>query len=164
MVRSYEFERGIRPFVLTQDGRRLFAQLSQFHGIVELDLRRGEIVDRVELPIEDGVTGDDWDFEAPHHGLALSPDERMLCAAGRASDYVALVATRSLAPRATIDVGDAPSWAANGPDGRRCFVTNNRDDTLSAISHRKKEIARIPVGDGPKHIEQARVPSKVPAN
>jgi DNA-binding beta-propeller fold protein YncE len=162
VVRSYEFDRGIRPYALTHDGRRLYAQLSQFHGIVEFDLRRGEVVDRVELPIDNGVTEEDWDFEAPHHGLALSPDERTLCAAGRASDYVALVATRALSQRAIIEVGDAPGWAENSPNGRRCFVTNNRDDTLSAISYRKREeVARIPVGDGPKHIEPARVPAKV---
>jgi DNA-binding beta-propeller fold protein YncE len=159
VLRRYPLERGIRPFVLSDDERRLYAQLSHFHGIVEFDLDRGEIRRRLELPIDPGVTEDDFDFEAPHHGLDLSGDGRTLCAAGRASDYVALVSVRRLRPRAIIDVGDAPGWAATGPGGRRCFVPNTREDTLSVISYRKRrELARIAVGDGPKHVEPARLP------
>ena len=76
----------------------MYAQLSEFHGVVAFDLEDGRIVRRRELPIDDGVTEDDYDFEAPHHGLAITPDERTLCAAGRASDYVALLRTRRLRP------------------------------------------------------------------
>ncbi|MGH2987534.1 MAG: YncE family protein, partial [Solirubrobacterales bacterium] len=161
VLRRYRFERGIRPFVLSDDEHRLYAQLSHFHGIVEFDLDRGEIRRRLELPIDSGVTEDDFDFEAPHHGLDVAGDGRTLCAAGRASDYVALVSVRRLRPRALIDVGDAPGWAATGPGGRRCFVPNTREDTLSVISYRKrKELARIAVGDGPKHVEPARLPER----
>ncbi len=159
---TYEFEDGVRPFVLTADERRLYAQLSHFHGIVELDLQRGQIRRRLELPIDPGVTEEDFDFEAPHHGLDLSGDQRTLYAAGRASDYVALVSRRRMRPRAIIEVGDAPGWATTGPGGRRCFVPNNRDGTLSVISYRKRrELARLRVGDGPKHVEAARVPTRV---
>ncbi len=162
VVRTYEFERGIRPFVLSEDETRLYAQLSMFHGLVEFDLERGVVTRELELPVDAGVTEDDFDFEAPHHGLALSGDGRTLCAAGRASDYVALVDARRMRRRAIIDTGDAPGWATTGPGGRRCFVPNNRDDTLSVISYRnREEVARIPVGDGPKHIEAGRVPRRV---
>lgn len=159
ILRRHEFDRGIRPFALNADETRLYAQLSEYHGVVEIDPRDGRVVRRAELPIDPGVTEDDYDFEAPHHGLALSQDERTLCLAGRASDYVALVSTDSLAPEAIIDVGDAPGWAENGPGGRHCFVPNNRDDTLSVISYaERREVARLAVGDGPKHIEPGRIP------
>ena len=161
-LRTYSFERGIRPIVLTHDERRMYAQLSLFHGIVEFDLQQGRIVREVELPVDPGVTEEDFDFEAPHHGLAISGDERTLCAAGRASDYVALVSTDGLRPLATIDVDDAPGWAATGPDGRLCFVANTRADTLSVVSYRaRREVARVRVGDGPKQIEAARIPEAV---
>jgi DNA-binding beta-propeller fold protein YncE len=162
VVDTHEFERGIRPIVVTPNDRRMYAQLSEYHGIVEFDLRRGRIVDQVELPVDEGVTEEDYDFEAPHHGLALSGDERTLCAAGRASDYVALVSRRTMRPREIIEVGDAPGWAESGPGGRRCFVTNTREDTLSVISYAKRdEVERIPVGDGPKHLEPARIPRRL---
>lgn len=157
-VASHVFERGIRPFVITHDEERMYAQLSEFHGVIEYDLEAGRILRSRELPVDDGVTEDDYDFEAPHHGLAMTPDEKTLCAAGRASDYVALVATRGLRPRAIIDVDDAPGWAAMGPGGKRCFVANTRANTLSVISvGKRREIRRLRVGDGPKQIEAARL-------
>ena len=157
-VRSHVFERGIRPYVITQDERRMYAQLSEFHGVVEFALDEGRIVRRRALPIDEGVTEEDYDFEAPHHGLAMTPDERTLCAAGRASDYVALISTRRLRRLAIVDVGDAPGWAAIDATGERCFVANNRDDTLSVISLAdREEVRRLEVGDGPKQIEVARL-------
>jgi len=161
-VERHVCDAGIRPYVLTEGDRRMYAQLSMFHGVVEYDLVEGRELRRTHLPIDPGVSEDDFDFEAPHHGLAVSPDEGTLCAAGRASDYVALVSTRTLRPRAIVDVGDGPGWAANGPGGKRCFVPNTREDTLSVISYAKRrEVARLAVGDGPKQIEAARIPRRV---
>ena len=148
--------------MITHDEQRLYGQLSLFNGLVELDLPGGRITRRLSLPVDAGVTEDDFDFEAPHHGLALSGDEQLLCAAGRASDYVALVSVQAMAPVALIDVGDAPGWATTSPDGTHCFVPNTRDDTLSVISYsERREVARIRVGDGPKQIEAARLPDDV---
>jgi YVTN family beta-propeller protein len=159
VLSALELPRGIRPFVLTPDERRMYTQLSFFHGIVEYDLQEGRVLRTLELPIDEGVTSDDYDFEAPHHGLELSEDGETLCAAGRASDYVALVSRERMAPTAIIEVGDAPSWAANSPDGHHCFVASTRDDTVSAISYaRAREVARVPVGAGPKYLLGARVP------
>ncbi len=157
-VDSYPFERGIRPYVITHDEQRMYAQLSEYHGLIEFDLDEGRITRRLKLPIDDGVTEDDYDFEAPHHGLAITPDESTLCAAGRASDYVALVSTKRMRPTAIIDVADAPGWAAINARGTRCFVANTRADNLSVISlAKRKEIERLEMGDGPKQIEVARL-------
>ncbi len=163
VVRTHVFAEGIRPFVLTKDERLMYAQLSFFHGIIEYDLEQGRMLRALQLPIAEGVTSEDYAFEAPHHGLALSRNERFLCVAGRASDYVAIVTRVTLEPAAIIPVGDAPSWAVSGgPRGSRCFVTNTGDDTVSVISYaRRREIARIRVGDSPKHLEAADVPRRV---
>jgi YVTN family beta-propeller protein len=158
VLRTFEFPHGIRPFVLTSDEQRMYAQLSFRHGIVEYELPEGRPLRTLALPVDEGVTSDDYDFEAPHHGLELSEDGETLCAAGRASDYVALVSRERMTPTAIIDVGDAPSWAANSPDGRHCFVAATRDDSVSVISYAgAREVARIPVGQGPKYLLGARV-------
>lgn len=160
--RTYEFDAGVRPFVLANHDKTMYAQLSEYHGLIEYDLEAGKITRKLDLPIDPGVTEDDWDFEAPHHGLALSPDEKTLCAAGRASDYVALVSTETMQPTKFIEVGDAPGWATNTPDGRYCFVTNTRADTLSVISYAaQREVTRVKVGDGPKQLESGQVPLEV---
>ena len=69
----------------------------------------------------------------------------MLCFAGGASDYVALVKAPELALITTIPADDAPGRATMSLDDQFCFVPNSRSDTLSVISMAKrKEIARCP--------------------
>lgn len=157
--RTYAFERGIRPYVLAGRDTRMYAQLSELHGLIEYDLAAGRETRRLDLPVDDGVTEDDYSFEAPHHGLDITSDESTLCAAGRASDYAALVSTRTMRPTAVIEVGDKPSWALNGPGDRHCFLANTGDGTLSVVSYaQRREVARVKVGLGPKHLELGRVP------
>lgn len=63
---------------------------------------------------------------------------------------------------ATIPVGDAPGWAEAAEGGRTCLIANTRGNDLSVISIAgRSEIARLPVGKGPKHITVARVPASV---
>ncbi|HEY8614819.1 hypothetical protein [Phenylobacterium sp.] len=153
------FEKGIRPWRFSPDERRLYAQLSNEHGVVAYDLKARRITHRLDLPVKPGVTTADWDFEAPHHGLAITPDGRTLCIAGRASDYAALVRAPGLSLIATVPVGDAPGWSEVAENGRTCLVANTRSDDLSVISiAERKETARLKLGDGPKHITVARVP------
>jgi DNA-binding beta-propeller fold protein YncE len=151
-----------RPWQFSPDEQRIYAQLSNQHVVVTYDLATRSVVRRLELPVKPGVTAADWDFEAPHHGLALTPDGRTLCLAGRASDYAALVDTRDLSLIATIPVGDGPGWSEVTDDGRLCVVTNTRADNLSIIDiASRSEVARLPMGDGPKHVTMARLPAAV---
>lgn len=161
-VSRYRFPRGIRPFQLSPDESLLYAQLSNEHSIITFDFSRREIVDRIDLPVADGVSEEDWDFEAPHHGLVLTPDGSTLCAAGRASDYAALVAADGLELLATVPVGNAPSWSAISSDGAICIVANNRSDDVSLIdTTTREEVARIAAGRAPKHITVGRVPESI---
>jgi DNA-binding beta-propeller fold protein YncE len=160
--RAFRFDRGIRPTAFTADGRTMYAQRSLESSVMKVRLRDGKVQKIARLPVARGVTRDDYDFEAPHHGLALSRSGRTLCAAGRISDYAALIRTTTLRPRAIVPVGDAPGWAATSTDGRTCLLANNRDGTVSVVSYaRAREIARVRVGRGPKHIQAGRVPAAV---
>jgi hypothetical protein len=63
---------------------------------------------------------------------------------------------------ATVPVGDAPGWAELADHDRVCLIANTRSDDLSFVSvAQRKELARLKVGDGPKHITVARVPTDV---
>jgi DNA-binding beta-propeller fold protein YncE len=156
------FDKGIRPWQFTPDEKGIYSQLSNEHAVVAYDLAARKLVKRLELPVKPGVTVADWDFEAPHHGLAITPDGRTLCIAGRASDYAALVRAPGLSLIATIPVGDGPGWAEVADNGRICLVANTRSDDLSIISiPRRTEVVRLPIGDGPKHITVARIPASV---
>ena len=151
-----------RPWQFSPDGKSIYAQLSNQHVVIAYDLAAKKVSRRLELPVKAGVTPKDWDFEAPHHGLALTADGKTLCLAGRASDYAALVSAPDLALLATVPVGDGPGWSEVDEGGRVCFVANARNDELSIISiAERREIARLPIGNGPKHITVARLPAPV---
>jgi DNA-binding beta-propeller fold protein YncE len=157
-----KLDNAFRPWQFSKDEKLIYAQRSNEHAVVTYDLASRKIIRRLGLPVKPGVTSADWDFEAPHHGLALTEDGATLCLAARASDYAALVDTKELALIATIPVGDAPGWAEVADEGRVCLTANTRSDDLSIISIPKRaEIARVPIGNGPKHITVARIPKSV---
>jgi DNA-binding beta-propeller fold protein YncE len=157
-------DNAIRPWQFAPGERSLYAQLANEHAVVAYDLATKKVTKRLELPVKAGVTSADWDFEAPHHGLALTSDGSTLCLAGRASDYAALVRAPELTLIATIPTGDAPGWAEVSEDGRTCFIANSRSDDLSIISiPDRREVVRLPIGDGPKHITMVRLPASVVA-
>lgn len=155
-------DHAIRPWQFTPDEKGLYAQLANEHVVVAYDLATRAFTRRLELPVKPGVTVKDWDFEAPHHGLALTEDGRTLCLAGRASDYAALVRAPELTLITTIPVGDGPGWAETADNGRICLIANARSDDLSIISiPERKELLRLPTGNGPKHITVTRLPAAV---
>lgn len=160
-----KLDKAIRPWQFSPDEKGIYAQLSNEHAVVAFDLASRKIARRLDLPVKPGVAAADFDFEAPHHGLALTEDGRTLCLAGRASDYAALVRVPDLTLIVTIPVGDAPGWAETADAGRVCLVANSRSDDLSIISiPDRTEIRRLPIGDGPKHITVARIPATVVAS
>ena len=155
-------EFAIRPWQFAPDEKGMYAQLANQHAVAYFDLASRKFTRRLDLPIKDGIGAADYDFDAPHHGLALTDDGRTLCLARRASDYAALVSAPDLKLLATIPVGDAPGWAETADNGNVCLIANTRSDDLSIISIReRKEILRLPLGDGPKHITVARIPQPV---
>ena len=169
VVRTYQFDAGVRPFVFASDGRTLFLQLSYFNGFEELDLTSGQVVKRVSLPVTGpgaGMQRKDYPNQAAHHGIALSPDGRYVCDAATISNYVALVSRPALSLAAIVPVGDQPAEAETSRDGRYCFVANRgpgaHANSVSVISYAaRREVARIPVGQRPQEEAQAVVPDAV---
>ena len=81
----------MRPWQFNTNETGIYAELSNQHAVVFYDLAAKKVTRRLDLPMKAGITVKDWDFEAPFHGLALTDDGTILCLAGRASDYAALV-------------------------------------------------------------------------
>ncbi|MFW6050395.1 MAG: YncE family protein [Myxococcota bacterium] len=162
---THRFDQGVRPFQITADERLLYAQLSYFHGIVEYDLEAKEALRTLDLPVAqeaEDLDPEDYPFAAPHHGLALSPDETLLCAAGRVSNYAALVWREDMEVASIVPVGASPGWAVNGPNGRHCFVASELSRTVSVLSYETlQEVARVSIDDAPKHMVAARIPERV---
>jgi DNA-binding beta-propeller fold protein YncE len=167
VVRTFQFNRGVRPFVFTPSGRRIFMQLSFLNGFIAFNPRTGERLRTVHLPITGpgrDLARDDYPNDAAHHGIAISDDGRYICEAATISNYAALVKRPSLKLVAKIPVGDEPAEAETSLDGRYCFITSRgpKANTVSVISYAKRrEVKRIQVGRHPQEEQEARVPHGV---
>jgi len=164
--RVLRFNAGVRPFVFSPSGSLAYVQFSFFNGFKVIDTRSGRVLHTVKLPVRGPAVGEQpsqYPNQAAHHGIALSGDASMICDAGTVSNYVALVGRRTLRTRAIIPVGDQPADAETSSDGELCLVTNRGTgrggDTLSVISFaRRREVARIRMGNGPQEIIVGSVP------
>ena len=167
--RVLKFDAGVRPFVFSPDGSLAYVQFSYFNGFKVIDTVTGAIVSTVNLPVMGPAVGESpsqYPNQAAHHGIALSGDASTICDAATVSNYVALVDRSSLLTQAIIPVGDQPADAATSTDGQYCLVTNRGTgpggDTLSVISYvTGKEIARLPMGDGPQELLAGTIPDPV---
>jgi YVTN family beta-propeller protein len=83
--------------------------------------------------------------------LAISPDWRTLWAT--VGDSVEVFFPTDLKRVATIPLGKGADGIVFTPDGKRCFVANTDDNSVSSIDPATyRELARIPVGKGPGQI------------
>jgi YVTN family beta-propeller protein len=117
----------VRPAVLTPNEKRIYLQVSFFHGIVEFRLdrpdhkngldyetapgvgatggttmrepRQGRVTKLIPLPnfVQD-LPREQYVLDSAHHGIAINPSGRKLCVAGTMSDYAAIVDRSSWSP------------------------------------------------------------------
>ena len=150
----------VRPMALAPGERRIYFQVSFFHGFVEYDLQQDRVLRLAHLPLSEEAKGkrrEDYLLDSAHHGLAINPSGSKLCVAGTMSDYAAIVRRDDFSYKIAAN-GLKPYWSTNSARGHYCFVSFSGDDVVSVLSYRKeKEIARIPVGDHPQRMRVGKV-------
>jgi YVTN family beta-propeller protein len=161
IVKRVPFKDAVRPFAFTRDEKRMYVQLSRLHGFEVVDLGKERVVQRVHLPeLPAGTKLPEFFPNTYNHGLALSPDEKLLFAAGSVADYVCVYSQPGLELLKTIPVGHDPNWIVFSKDGRRAFVSNRGSDTVSVIDVAGlREIKQIRVGKYPQRMAVADVPA-----
>lgn len=164
VLRTVDFENGVRPMAVTHDGRKIYVQVSYFHGFHEYDTVEDRITRTKHLPKTEHVPEDERDYPAQsaHHGIGLSGDGKYICVAATTGWYVAIVRRRDLELVETIPVGEYPYWVQTTPDGVHAFVPVRRDNEVSVISYAdQEEVARIPTGGHPHVVESEDVPEAI---
>jgi DNA-binding beta-propeller fold protein YncE len=162
--RTVDFEDGVRPFRVTHDGRKIYCQISKFHGFHEYDVDRDEVTRTKELPRTEHVPDDEGDYplQSAHHGIALSGDEEYICLAGTTSWYAAVVRRSDFALVGTTHVGEHPYWVTTAPDGDHAFVAVRGEGHVSVIRYEDaEEVARIDAGEAPMVTVHGEVPDDV---
>ncbi len=155
------FDLGVRPigFERNPDGstRRLFVQLSGFHGFAVVDFKTHEEVQRITLPTE--PSGGHTEGGAPSHGIGVAPDGKTLWVDSSIANAVFIYSLPDLKVLGYVKTGEVPDWITFTPDGGRIYIANSGSNSVSVIDTKtRKEIARIPVGEVPKRNGTVTMP------
>jgi YVTN family beta-propeller protein len=150
------FENGVRPigFESNPDGstRRMFVQISNYHGFFIVDFEKRREVGRIELP-ELPKEQQNWDTlqGSPSHGIGAAPDGKTLWVCSKVNHAVYAYSLPDLKLLGGVEVGHHPDWLTFTPDSKTVYVANAGSNSVSAVDiASRKEVARIPVGQVPK--------------
>ncbi|MFN7919109.1 MAG: cytochrome D1 domain-containing protein [Bryobacteraceae bacterium] len=149
---------GIRPMAFTKnaDGstKEIIVQLSDFHGFAVVDFATRKEVKRVALPDPPGEHKELEGLQgSPSHGLAITPDGKILWATSKHYGAVAAYSIPDYKLLAFVKVGSHPDWLTIPPDGKTLYVAVAGDDTTVAVDNKTfKVVKTIPVGAVPKRI------------
>jgi YVTN family beta-propeller protein len=150
------FENGVRPigFETNADGttRRMFVQITNFHGFFVVDFEKRQEVGRIQLP-ELPKAEQNWDTlqGSPSHGIGVAPDGKTLWVCSKVNHAVYAYSLPDLTLLGGVEVGHHPDWLTFTPDSKTVYVANAGSNSVSAVDVKSmKEVVRIPVGQVPK--------------
>lgn len=149
----------VRPVAITQDEKRLFANVDGLVGIEEADVAAKKVVNRVpaQLAEEHRKTA------SRSHGLAIRPDQKEIWECDVEHHEVHVYDITGVKPKqtATIPIGSRVYWLTFTPDGKTCYVSARGNGEVAVVdSETKKVTARIPVGKEPKRLLVVTLPEK----
>jgi YVTN family beta-propeller protein len=163
-VWSMDFDNGVRPIAFEKgaDGatRRMFVEISDFHGFYIVDFEQHKEVGRITLPEippaerhTEGLQG------SPAHGIGVAPDGKTLWVNSKVNSHVYAYSLPDLKLLGGVHVGNHPDWLTFTPDSKFVYVANAGSNSVSVVDvASRKEITRIPVGQVPKRNITAVLP------
>ena len=135
----------VRPLTLSPNERKIYFQVSFFHGFFEMSRRTGKITRVKRLPnLVPDTPREQYLLDSAHHGIAMNPAGTKICVAGTMSDYATVV------DRRTLDAGSvAQAWtqALLGDAERR------RPELLHLVERQRQGVADL-LRDRPDHQER----------
>jgi len=155
---TLEMSAGIRPMAFTRnaDGstKEIVVQLSDFHGFALVDFAARKEIRRITLPDPPGVHKETEGLQgSPSHGLAITPDGKMLWATSKHYEYVAAYSLPDFKLLKTVPVGLHPDWLTIPPDGKSLYVAVAGDDATVVVDIQSMRVVKkIPVGSVPKRV------------
>jgi DNA-binding beta-propeller fold protein YncE len=151
------FSEGVRPIAIEtnpdRSTKRLFVQLSDFHGFAIVDFAARKEVGRVTLPNDiPPEKVDKGPFNAsPSHGIGVAPDGKTLWVTSRPNARVYVYSLPDLTLLGHEDLGGRPDWVTFTPDSKTVYIaTENTNSVIAVDVASRKKVAAIAVGDAPK--------------
>ena len=148
------FDNGVRPigFETNTDGttRRMFVQISDFHGFYIVDFASRREIGSVKLP-ELPKEQQNWDTlqGSPSHGIGVTPDGKTLWVCSKVNHAMYAYSMPDLKLLGGVSVGHHPDWLTFTPDSKFVYVANAGSNSVSVIDvAARKEITQCPGGPG----------------
>jgi YVTN family beta-propeller protein len=154
-VWSLELDLGVRPmaFEKNADGstKRMFVQLTDFHGFAVVDFQTRKEVTRIKLPPLPPGKVEIHEGGNISHGMAVTADGQTLVVNSRQNSALYAYSLPDLKLLGGADVGLAPDWVTLTPDSKTAYVANAGSNSVSVIDLKSmREVTRISVGQVPK--------------
>lgn len=149
---------GIRPMAFTRnaDGstKQIIVQLSDFHGFAVVDFASRKEIRRISLPDPPGEHKETEGLQgSPSHGLAITPDGKMLWATSKHYGAIAAYSLPDCKLLTFVKVGSHPDWLTIPPDGKNVYVAVAGDDTTVVVDNATRKVVKtIRVGSVPKRV------------
>ena len=164
VVWTVGFENGVRPitFETNPDGstKRMFVQISDYHGFAVVDWATHKEVTRVKLPDVPGVAKNVEGVQgSPSHGIGITPDGKVLWVTSKWYGYVFEYSMPDFKLMASVPVGEDPDWLTFTPDSKSLYVACAGANWVTVIDVKThKVVTHIPVGQVPKRNITAVLP------
>ena len=109
---------------------------------------------RISLPDPPGEHKETEGLQgSPSHGLAITPDGKMLWATSKHYGAIAAYSLPDYKLLGFVKVGSHPDWLTIPPDGKHVYVAVAGDDTTVVVDNKTLKVVKtIPVGSVPKRI------------
>ena len=163
-VWTMPFDNGVRPiaFETNPDGstKRMFIQISDFHGFYIVDFAAHKEISRVTLP-ELPKDQQNWEMlqGSPSHGIGVAPDGKTLWVCSKVNHAIYAYSMPDLKLLGGVPVGHHPDWLTFSPDSRSVYVANAGSNSVSVVDIASRtEVSKIPVGQVPKRNTTALMP------
>ena len=150
----------VRPMTLSPNEKRVYFQVSFFHGFLEMSRRTGKILRVKHLPnLIPNTPREQYLLDSAHHGIAMNPAGTKICVAGTMSDYATVVNAKTYQRGKLLrKQGGKPYWVTQSWNGRHCYISWSGTDQIAKISYRTGRIVdQTRVGDHPQRIRNGFV-------
>ena len=150
----------VRPMTLSPDEKKVYFQVSFFHGFIEMDRSTGKLQRFKQLPnLVKDLRKEQYLLDSAHHGIAMNAAGTKICVAGTMSDYLTVVDVDSYRRTELVKKEDGkPYWVTPSYDGRSCYISWSGTDEIARVSYRTGQVLdEKRVGDHPQRIRNGFV-------
>lgn len=134
-IKTITFSDHVRVFVINHDCTKIYANLNNLLGFEIADVKTGKVIKRVEAPAE--MWKEKWadpsnvffGHGAPHHGIAMLPDESEIWIPDSINDQVLVFDNTGEWPVLNMQKsfktnGNPNGWITVGLDGKYAYLTS----------------------------------------